>query len=79
MVHCVYDCGFFTAIKCPKLKDVPNGKVELRGNTVNSIAVYTCSEGYTLNGYQQRECNKDGEWAGSPPTCQLTSKGTVCS
>lgn len=65
---------FLAAIKCPKLDDIPNGGVQLNGNTLNSIAKYTCSEGYTIEGFQQRRCDEEGTWEGSPPTCHRTSK-----
>lgn len=59
-------------ILCPALDGIPNGQVRLTGNTVGSAAIYTCSDGYTLEGYQKRRCNENGDWEGTPPTCHLT-------
>ena len=64
---------FLTAILCPDLDNVANGQVRLTGNTVGSGAIYSCSPGYTLEGFQQRRCNGDGDWEGTPPTCHLTT------
>ena len=63
---------FLTAILCPDLEHITNGQVRLTGNTVGSGAIYTCSPGYTLEGFQQRRCKDDGVWEGTPPTCHLT-------
>ncbi len=44
------------------------GTVSLR--PVNTVATYTCTTGYTLNGGTTRTCGSDGVWSGSPLTCQ---------
>ena len=31
---------------------------------------FTCNQGYTLQGSQQRTCLTTGQWSGSQPTCQ---------
>ena len=36
---------------------------------VGCIITYTCTEGYSLFGNQERECNEQGKWTGSKPTC----------
>ncbi|XP_064386185.1 CUB and sushi domain-containing protein 1-like isoform X2 [Halichondria panicea] len=38
---------------------------------VDTVATYTCTTGYTLNGgTTTRTCGSDGVWSGSAPTCQ---------
>ena len=39
-------------------------------STPGSIALYSCQEGYTLNGNDERTCLSDGEWSGADPTCE---------
>lgn len=36
---------------------------------------FTCNQGYTLQGSQERICQNSGEWSGSQPTCQIVSCG----
>jgi len=44
--------------------------VRLDADTFGSQANYSCSEGYALNGNTTRECQADGQWSGSEPTCE---------
>ena len=37
---------------------------------LNTVATYTCTNGYTLSGDTIRTCGSDGGWSGSAPTCQ---------
>ncbi len=52
-----------------------NGGITYTGGLVNSrpintIATFTCDNGYTLTGGSARACQNDGTWSGSAPTCQ---------
>ncbi|XP_064386386.1 CUB and sushi domain-containing protein 3-like isoform X2 [Halichondria panicea] len=38
---------------------------------INTIATFTCDNGYTLTGGSFRQCQNDGTWSGSALTCQL--------
>ncbi|XP_062518244.1 CUB and sushi domain-containing protein 2-like [Corticium candelabrum] len=51
-------------IPCPQLVNPANGAVQVQGNT----AVYTCHQGFELNGNRRRRCN-NGVWSGQEPTC----------
>ena len=37
---------------------------------INTIATFTCDNGYTLTGGSVRVCQNDGTWDGITPTCQ---------
>ncbi len=37
---------------------------------INTIATFTCDNGYTLTGGNFRQCLNDGTWSASAPTCQ---------
>ncbi len=37
---------------------------------LNTIATFTCDNGYTRTGEIFRVCQNDGTWNGSAPTCQ---------
>ena len=53
------------------------GAISNGGATYTSLAInfgratYQCDEGYSISGDNARECQGDGSWSGSPPTCQL--------
>ena len=40
-----------------------------RGTTYQSVAVYQCDEGYTLQGQTIAACLENGTWSGPTPTC----------
>ena len=39
------------------------------GDSVGSVAVYFCDDGYTLEGDSTRECLSSGLWNGTTPHC----------
>ena len=39
------------------------------GDSVGSVAVYFCTDGYSLEGDTTRECLSSGLWNGSTPQC----------
>ena len=43
----------------------PNSHEYLRGDVV----VYSCDDGYTLLGHHHRQCQGDGTWRHSLPSC----------
>ena len=43
----------------------PNSHQYLRGDVV----LYTCDDGYTLLGHKQRQCQGDGTWRHTLPSC----------
>ncbi len=75
-----------TEIPCPDLPSLPNGVINYSvggspdNRPVNSEAMHTCSNGYTLTGSATRICVIGGIWSGSAPTCLRKWNGlcTVC-
>lgn len=60
------------AIMCPPLESPVNGGVDEEGRLVGDVAVYSCVEGYRIEGDENRTCTQDrqtGQWTGSDPTC----------
>ena len=39
--------------------------------TEGDTCTYQCDDGYELSGDMSRECQSDGTWTGSEPTCDL--------
>ena len=64
-------CFFLAAVNCGSLTDPANGRVNHTAGTTNGqTATYSCNTGYSLVGDSTRTCQAEGDWSGSPPTCQ---------
>ena len=48
---------------------VSGGGVCYSGDSVGSVAVYFCNDGYRLEGNSTRECLSSGLWNGTTPHC----------
>ena len=57
---------------CHSLAPPTNGVVSgaEREQPVGSEASYNCSEGFSLEGSEQRRCQNNGVWSGAEPTCE---------
>ena len=60
---------------CPTLDDPVDGSVECSLGpdgvpTEGDTCVYQCDDGYIVTGGNSRECQGDGTWTGSEPTCE---------
>lgn len=67
--HCPYTALPMNPKVCVNLTNPENGVVDVKEEEHITIAVYTCNEGYVLNGTLEMKCN-EGEWTETPPTCQ---------
>ena len=60
----------YTAVDCMDPPALTSGTVDTsRGTTYQSVAVYQCDEGYTLQGQAITACLDNGTWSGPTPTC----------
>ena len=63
-------CTFPIAIQCESLPPLINGTVLLSfGTNFQSRATFSCNATLTLIGDTHRECQADGKWSGTQPTC----------
>ena len=62
-------CHTFIAL-CSRSLQLDFGRVNITGLT----AVYSCYEGYMLDGEKTRRCLSDGSWTGSGPSCRPLCK-----
>ncbi|XP_064386681.1 sushi, von Willebrand factor type A, EGF and pentraxin domain-containing protein 1-like [Halichondria panicea] len=66
-------------VVCLSLPALNNGIVSYSHLTLglNTVAIYTCDTGYTLNGGTTRTCGSDGVWSGSDLSCLPCSDLTL--
>ena len=57
---------------------VSGGGVCYSGDSVGSVAVYFCDDGYTLEVESTRECESTGLWNGTTPHCIETDGKGKC-
>ncbi len=65
-VHVVCVCA---VVDCGDLPDPADGAVTHASTTFQSIAVYNCDIGFTLDRQAIRTCQASGSWSGEAPTC----------
>ena len=58
------------ASSCARLRSPDNGDVDQTSSEIESVATYSCFDGFSLQGSQTRRCERDGRWSGSAPTCK---------
>ena len=61
---------YHAAVDCGNLDAPENGNISLTGTTVDSIATYTCNEGFLSVGLLTRICQINGMWSGAATICQ---------
>ena len=54
---------------CGSLPRPEDGNVDAPITSVGSVATYSCNSGFLISGDSQRNCQMDGFWSGSAPTC----------
>ncbi|XP_075229303.1 uncharacterized protein LOC142328966 isoform X2 [Lycorma delicatula] len=68
-------------VQCGFPADIPNGDYVLLNDTVDYLSqvLYTCDEGYKIQGRARLICDLDERWDGPPPRCQevVTGNGGI--
>ncbi|CAI8008780.1 Deleted in malignant brain tumors 1 protein, partial [Geodia barretti] len=54
---------------CPKLTLSSHVTSSSGNNSVHAVVMFSCEDGYTLDGDKQITCREDGTWSNSPPSC----------
>lgn len=65
-----------TAITCPSLMAPVNGSLSTTGRRVYDVAEFVCYPGHFLLGGSALQCDLDGRWNASVPTCAGMGKAT---
>ena len=68
---------FYEPVRCPSLDPPRFGDVVMTGNVLFNVTLYSCNEGYDLQGEATRYCTHSGLWNGTPPTCKLLNNATI--
>ena len=60
-----------STVDCGDLPFPENGQVILLNTSTGeqSLAEYSCNEGYMIEGETVRQCQETGIWGGTAPTC----------
>lgn len=64
------DIPLLLAILCPPLDDPQFGSVSISGDTIGSVATYSCNANFVLSDSTPRRCLSDGSWSGTSPICR---------
>ncbi|XP_069128762.1 sushi, von Willebrand factor type A, EGF and pentraxin domain-containing protein 1-like [Argopecten irradians] len=62
-------------ITCPKPERIFNGEVMENGLVYQSRSIYTCDEGFELEGEEILTCIENGRWSAEYPVCNPVSCG----
>ena len=65
--------SFHPVVTCELLSAPSNGQLSLPLLVFDSVATYTCNEGYQLTGNMKRTCLDTGLWSGFEPACSSES------
>ena len=65
----------YLAIQCGNATEVTHGKIVYpNGTQENQVALYTCDDGYVLEGPDMLRCNATGHWTPDAPVCEASGK-----
>ena len=73
-----------TAVACPALPAISNGRIfpstcSSTGGKYTERCVYSCDNGYLLEGRSSRQCSEHGTWEGVQPSCKKSNKYFLCT
>ncbi|XP_076814212.1 sushi, von Willebrand factor type A, EGF and pentraxin domain-containing protein 1-like isoform X2 [Clavelina lepadiformis] len=73
-----YACASCLPVDCGTPEDPVNGYHTAQGNyTFGNIVLFSCDEGYFLDGAVFSTCNEVGNWSAATPSCARVSCGGV--
>lgn len=67
-----YTCILISAVRtCPKLSTPQNGHINCSLSEISykTVCLFTCNEGYELEGHTKLTCQGNSQWDGKEPKC----------
>ena len=64
-----------TRLVCGNPPLLKHGKAKFNSDDYDSVATYSCDDGYRLKGSSMVRCDSDGNWSGNIPTCVAVNCG----
>lgn len=64
----------FSVASCPELANITSASLNITTNGQTTKAVYTCDDGYEIDGNAIITCLTNGSWNSEPPLCCNSKK-----
>lgn len=68
--HTYIEIALSSSADCGTLPAPDNGDVDFAGTIVGSQVVYSCQDGFMLEGAKIRTCLESGKWSKEEPICK---------
>ncbi|KAL6486013.1 hypothetical protein MHYP_G00054050 [Metynnis hypsauchen] len=59
------------SVRCPTLEDPANGQMNCSGESFGSSCIFSCNDGFHLQGAPDITCIKSAEWSQEVPHCEV--------
>ena len=63
-------CVLFAVVECPSLLTPFNGTKSTDANIVDTLVRFSCRPGYKALGSLVLQCEEEGTWNGTVPSCE---------
>ena len=64
-------------VPCPALSAPQHAAIAISGSGTTLSVTFSCDPGYSLNGADTLNCQADGNWSSTPPTCDPVDCGAL--
>ena len=65
-------------LPCKTIKAPPNGHMTCSGLVTNETCLFSCNDGYDLQGSERRTCLNSAEWDGDETFCKGEQRRSLC-
>ncbi|XP_036437168.1 E-selectin-like [Colossoma macropomum] len=57
-------------VRCPTLEDPANGRIDCSGDSYGSSCIFSCNDGFQLQGAPEITCTVSAQWSEEVPYCE---------